>query len=668
MQILLNTVCVRGRAAFLYKETLTNRTKYSIIYSVLYHGQASGLQKGKVTIIMKQKRCLFALFFMFLLALVLTGCSSSLETELSVNRGFSGQRVMSCSFSERQLHAAGTTLSEILEKNCPDELAWKVEPADDGERCTLTLSFSSQQEYMKKVTALLNAGTHRDPEYKRTPFVLYSTPDTILTSGCRLQEDFTSADLLEWLIDAFDDATGYPSGIVFEFTRNDVITDGGDPISVGKQINLNSLSSESVSRIEIETNQDEDSNTFSRVIRIVFPQHTAENLGTALTDFLRSNLPEGARSVWTQRDNAIVYTAVLRKGDLESLQKSTQTFFRSDQSNLQQTQLNEFSSPTVDERAIEESIDLSGFFSDGNHTDVLYVFTANEHSQLLQGSVYGTGDWMKSDKITDHRMFTYEGNEDVVRLRMVLSETHLIDSIDVSMTQNDDGTFLREMSFLFDTDKSHNGAEYCARYFNSIISTSASAVVAQKGNMDVCTLSMRGTTAQLSDITSKLFGEKNVISFAETQSTFSLKNYLLFRDEIELADILGETNTPTPLNYTLTLNKQEAARFLSLEYSEYGRQRKLKDTQGTGIFSFSVPAANTSIAYDGSSYNAGGIIVLIFLCLLIVAVLVAIFLLLLRTGKDAWFDDPAHCRRASDDARRYREAVFRKREERNQNL
>lgn len=76
---------------------------------------------------------------------------------------------------------------------------------------------------------------------------------------------------------------------------------------------------------------------------------------------------------------------------------------------------------------------------------------------------------MKSDKIKDHRVFTYEGNEDVVRLRLVISETHLIDSIDVSMQQNDDGTFTRELAFRFDTEKSHNGAAYCERYFNRTI-------------------------------------------------------------------------------------------------------------------------------------------------------------------------------------------------------
>lgn len=626
--------------------------------------QAFVRRKERVTIVMKQKRCLFALFFIFVLAAILAGCSSPLETELSIDRGFSGRRVMTCSFTQRQLDTTGMTLSQLLQQSCPDELAWSVEDAEDGERCTLVLEFSSRQEYLQKVTALLNAGTRRDPEYQRKPFVLYSTPDTILTSGCRLREDFTSADLLEWLIDAFDDASGRPSGIIFEFTRNEVITDGGQPVSVPKLIDLNSLNAEAVSRIEIETRQNEDSNRFSRVIRIVFPEHTADALGTALTDFLRDSLPEGAKAVWTEGDGERIYTAVFSAAELDALQTATQTFFRSGQANLQQTQLNEASSPTVDERAVEESIDLSGFFSEGESTDVFYSFTVNEHTQLLQGSVYGTGEWVKSDKIKDHRVFTYEGNEDVVRLRLVISETHLIDSIDVSMQQNDDGTFTRELAFRFDTEKSHNGAAYCERYFNRINSTAATAAVSQDGKQEICTLSMQGTTVQLTEISSRLFGEKNVISFAETQSTFSLKNYLLFRDDIAISHILGGTNNPTPLNYTLTLNAEEAKRFPSLEYSEYGRQRKLKDPDQTGVFSFSVGAAETNVAYDGSSYNIGGVIVLILLSLLIVVLLVGVFLLLLRTGRDPWFDDPEHCSCARDEARRHREDVFRRREER----
>ena len=175
---------------------------------------------------------------------------------------------------------------------------------------------------------------------------------------------------------------------------------------------------------------------------------------------------------------------------------------------------------------------------------------------------------------------------------------------------------------------------------------------------------MRGTAVQLTEISSRLFGEKNVISFAETQSTFSLKNYLLFRDDIALSQILGDTNSPTPLDYTLMLNEEEAKRFLSLEYSEYGRQRKLKDPDRTGVFSFSVGAAETNVAYDGSSYNVGGVIVLILLSLLVVLLLVGVFLLLLRTGRDPWFDDPEHCACAREEARVHRENVFRRREER----
>lgn len=613
---------------------------------------------------MKQKRCLFALFLIFVLAAILAGCSSPLETEFSVDRGFSGRRVMTCSFTQRQLDATGLTLSQLLQQSCPDELTWSAENTENGERCTLVLEFSSRQEYLQKVTALLNAGPHRDPEYRREPFVLYSTPDTVLTSGCRLREDFTSADLLEWLIDAFDDAAGRPTGIVFEFTRNEVITDGGQPVSVSKWIDLNSLNAETVSRIEMETRQSEDSDRFSRVIRIVFPERTVNALGTALTDFLRGSLPEGAKAVWTEDNGEKVYTVVFSAAELDALQTATQTFFRSNQANLQQIQLNEASTPTVDERAVEESIDLSGFFSEGESTDVFYSFTVNEHTQLLQGSVYGTGEWVKSDKIKDHRVFTYEGNKDVVRLRLVISETHLIDSVGVSMQQNDDGTFTRELAFRFDPEKSHNGAAYCERYFNRINSTAAAAAVSRDGGQEVCTLSMRGTAVQLTEISSRLFGEKNVISFAETQSTFSLKNYLLFRDDIALSQILGDTNSPTPLDYTLMLNEEEAKRFLSLEYSEYGRQRKLKNPDRTGVFSFSVGAAETNVAYDGSSYNVGGVIVLILLSLLVVLLLVGVFLLLLRTGRDPWFDDPEHCACAREEARVHRENVFRRREER----
>lgn len=614
---------------------------------------------------MKRRKGLLSALLVLVLTILLAGCAASLETELSVDRGFSGKRVMTCSFSQRDLQNTGMSLSELLEKSCPEELSWSVQPTDTGESCTLTLSFSSQAEYVEKVTALLNAGTRRDPDYHRTPFVVYSTPDSILTSGCRLTEDFTSADLLEWLIDAFDDATGRPSGILFQFTRNAVIADGGSPVPVSKFIDLNSLTAEKVARIEIQTTQEENALRYTRVVRVVFPQRTVDVLGTALTDFLRDSLPDGAKSVWTDGDGEKTYTAVFKTADLAQIERDTQTFFHSDQASLKETQLTETSTPTVDERAVEESIDLSGFFSGGNGgTQVSYTFTGNSHTKLSQGSVYGTGEWTKSEKIIDHRTFRYEGDEDVARFRFVLSETHLIEAVSIAMKQNGDGTFTREMTFAFDRERGHGGAEYCARYFNEITPTAATATAEQRGKQELCVLTMRGSASQLTPIVARLFGEGNAVSFAETQTAFTLKNYLIYRDKIALTRLLGDGNDPTPLSYSLTLSEEEAPRFLSLEYTDqFGKQRKLTDPELPGVFAFQIGNADTEVGYDGSSFNVGGVIVLVILTLLVTALLVGVFLLMLRTGNDPWFDDEENCALAAREAEEARAEAKRRRAE-----
>ena len=575
--------------------------------------------------------------------LIVSGCTAPLSTELSVDRGFSGTRVMSCAIPAKNLHATGLTAQELMEKYCPEELVCRIGQEENGMvPLTFTLSFSSQQEYLNKVEALLNEGVLRDPEYRRLPSVVYSTPDTILTSGCRLSENFTSADLLQWLIDAIDSASGKPSNLIFEFTRNEVITDGGRAVAVPKYINLDSLAAEQVDSIGIETVQQEQADVFSRTVRVTFPRRTVEALGSALEEFLAQGLPSGARAVWEEGEATKTYAATFQKGTIDQLERDTRQFFRSDQISIQQTQLTEYSTFTRDERTIEETIDLSGFFSPENGaTQVTYTFRTNDSTQLTQGLVYNTSEWMDSDKVSDDSVFTYHGSENIVRLSLTLTQTHLVDSIAVLMEQNNDGTFRREMDVNFDREKSAGGAAWCARYFNEIATTSARAEVISRGEMETCRLSMRGTPQQLTAICEKLFGEGNAVLFTEAQTAVSLKNYLIFRDDIALSGQLREENNPTPLEYTLKLSGSH--RFLELSYTdEYGKTRTVQvNEQEPTVFTFRTGNADSQISYDGSRYNVWGTILLSLLTAVAAAALVALFLFILRRGRDPYFEDEA---------------------------
>lgn len=133
-------------------------------------------------------------------AVVLTACGARIDTTMNVGDDGSGSRVMVATLSGADLAKVSNGSAAIdasIQKNLPSELTYSgtAPTADGGTAVTLTLAFASTDDYKKKAEALLGRGGIVEVD------IDFAVTDSLLLKGIRIDEDFSSADLLKWLFD-----------------------------------------------------------------------------------------------------------------------------------------------------------------------------------------------------------------------------------------------------------------------------------------------------------------------------------------------------------------------------------------------------------------------------------------------------------------------------------
>ena len=131
--------------------------------------------------------------------LVLASCNQKTEekvdisTTLTVDDSFVGKRTMVMTFPQSVIKTgsdAETNLEKVVQKYCPNALTPSKGYSDGKIQYSFELAFESKQEYIEKTSRILGAQS----------LVSFSHPNTIMTQGCKLEENFKSEQLLtDWI-------------------------------------------------------------------------------------------------------------------------------------------------------------------------------------------------------------------------------------------------------------------------------------------------------------------------------------------------------------------------------------------------------------------------------------------------------------------------------------
>ena len=138
----------------------------------------------------------------FCVFMLLAGCSSvrplSVDTTLSVDRNFRGERVMTAVMSQREFDALFDGdiegLNQMLTQNAPADLDARAQQMDGGEvEIALSIPFASYDEYYNKIMAIFSGSSSYDAE--NMPSVYFEYSDSLLKKGFIIEENFTSTEL-----------------------------------------------------------------------------------------------------------------------------------------------------------------------------------------------------------------------------------------------------------------------------------------------------------------------------------------------------------------------------------------------------------------------------------------------------------------------------------------
>lgn len=170
-----------------------------------------------------RQRWMFLTVLLTIAALILSSCGAKIETQLGLESTEKGTRTMQVSFNLKdnkdKIKGGSEALDASIRKHLPSGLEYGgIQSDGDKARATLTIPFSSVEEYRTKVASILKAaGSDIDPQ------ISIINSEQGLVQGIQVKENFTSKNLLGWVPEAL-----VVDGVVSSSDKNNVFTSDGD--------------------------------------------------------------------------------------------------------------------------------------------------------------------------------------------------------------------------------------------------------------------------------------------------------------------------------------------------------------------------------------------------------------------------------------------------------
>ena len=170
-----------------------------------------------------RQRWMFLTVLLTIAALILSACGAKIETQLGLESTEKGTRTMQVSFNLKdnkdKIKGGSEALDASIRKHLPSGLEYGgIQSDGDKARATLTIPFSSVEEYRTKVASILKAaGSDIDPQ------ISIINSEQGLVQGIQVKENFTSKNLLGWVPEAL-----VVDGVVSSSDKNSVFTSDGD--------------------------------------------------------------------------------------------------------------------------------------------------------------------------------------------------------------------------------------------------------------------------------------------------------------------------------------------------------------------------------------------------------------------------------------------------------
>ncbi len=384
---------------------------------------------------------------------LLCGCMGlhlpmEIRTSLELNTSFRGRRVMSVTVSEsvfdQAFHGNIKELQDLVTEKCPATMLCSAEETEEGVCITMTLEFVNYKDYVNKIGLILG----------KTPGIYYDASNSVFKNGFMLQENFSSADLFGWLVDALKESytklEKYELKDLFRCGTTMVQYDGRT-FETSDQIEVEDMDSHAFKRISSEITMNEDG-SYKAELNFIVDQDTYYAMGESMDEAVRNMVPDGGIYEVTMVDTERVYTMAFSALNEPSLVSQLNVALSTNKCKFNVESEGDSEDPFRAFKEVVLYLDAS-YFLDFTEEDTEMIYKLNvDPAYSLDRCESVTGFLRDSSTNTDGKytsIYLTVGPSDEVRIR--LNYAVEMQKIDVHTKIVNERLFERSFHFVFNT-------------------------------------------------------------------------------------------------------------------------------------------------------------------------------------------------------------------------
>lgn len=539
--------------------------------------------------------------------LALTACSAvekaKVESLLEIDSEFSGHRSITVKYP---LDAHVDELTDTLLDSNPfkDSESSTFEymgVLQDGYTFVMDIVFNSREDYLSQVRTLLDRRVTSN----------VSRPDSVLTSGTRMVENFDVSELISWMSDIStqDELT---KAIEYDCAVNTVSIDG-DVFSTTSTIDINERTGEPINSILVETTNLKDG-TYDRTVTFSIPNDTYNKLSSSLEQYFTTNTSSKAQYCdFTSLGTAWEYKVIFKSLSLDELSQYTAMLLDTDENTLFYGDKDNSSTPLSEGLLFEESFDTFSFMNkDCESVPVEYRYALPTETTHGDGTVFYDSKWNTVGSWLDG-IYSVSVDTDTFNIRIPDGIQYAINGIDTTLEIVGVDNFIRTTDFLYSKTQGMDGMLYAKRFFEQ---KGATVVTDEDDKNLICSVVCQGSSAQITDELTQYFGSGNLMAYTTKDTAFSLSMKTELTDYVNLSHMLNSTNANRPITYTVKSVGDESIKSLSCGSDTI----KVKNNTDT-LPLVAVDGGQGTVIYNGKIANTKNIIVF---CVVVILILLGI--------------------------------------------
>ena len=547
---------------------------------------------------------------------VLAGCDHPtvrVDSVMTLSGDFSGERTVTV------VYPLSVDIDAVKDTIIATNPAKELESAaftyrgveEDGYYFDLTFTFDSHEAYEAAATAVIG----------RTADAFLSQKNTALTKGVRMTENFTTADLIAWIIRVTADESA-TRDLGFRYAEN-IVTIAGQDYSCGESVDVNTLEGSTVNYISIKTSNDKEGH-YDRTFVFSIPNETYIASQQALEQyFLTNTAPAAGYYGWSSEGTNMLYTVIYEGLTLDELSEYTGMLLDTDSVSIFYGDKDNSSTPLSEGLAFEETLDAFSFIGPDKGAPVLRYFYSLPTSTIHgDGAVLKNGRWVSEGK-WEEGVYQAELTTGSARLRIPDGIQYAINGINFYLESLGDERFRRTTSFLYSKTDGYDGMNYASNFFTA---KGARTSTGEDEDNLICSVICEGTAAEITAELVNLFGSGNFMAYRRSSGALSLSVKTTLTDYVSLGSMLNSSNANRPMRYYVSSAGGENIISLTVDGTEIAYA-------GAGKTSLEIHGGNASVEYRGNIPITSHILIYCLAGGLMLALTLVIVILMLRRRK-----------------------------------